>query len=104
MFALPPSLPHFPFSLTLASPKFHLPIKLFNFATDSVFQGIQAKISGTVVQGKILAQVVSMETKTVSIEQGEEPQDHALGPLRLKGHRWNKRREPERDNKKGPMK
>lgn len=68
------------------------PIKL-NFASDSVFRGIQAETNGTLVQGKVLAQTVSTELR------GRRAQDHALGPLGLP-----RGREPQSGDKKGPMK
>lgn len=72
--------PHFPSSLTLASSKFHLPIKLLTLQQTD----FQATTRGTQVQGKVLAQAVSMETKRVSTEQGEEPQDQTRGLLSSK--------------------
>lgn len=74
----PASLPFFPNSAFF---KVSPPNKTLNFAVDSDFQ---AKTRGTQVQVKVLAQAVSMETKRVSTEQGEEPRDQTRGLLSSK--------------------
>lgn len=47
----------------------------------------QAKTSGTVVRGEVLAQAVGTQTKGLGREGGEKPQDHTIGLPRFRGYR-----------------
>ena len=88
----PASLPFFPNSgfLKVSPPNKTLTLQQTDF---------QAKTRGTQVQGKVLAQAVSMETKGVSTEHGEDPQDQTRRLLSSKVTGRTRGRD-----KKGPMK